>query len=101
MNGALMRPLQIPVTASTPPTSHADVPERPAAGYEPGEEDEGDEERGGVDQEHGRGARHRDQKTGQRRPEHDREALRAAEKCIRLAEQALVLAEQLRQDRPL
>jgi hypothetical protein len=74
---------------------------RLALRHEQREEHERDEERGGVDVEHLRRADGRDQQPRQRRTQQRGRALGALDDRIRLRDDALVLAHELREHEPL
>ena len=74
---------------------------RPADLHEAGDEHEGHEERGRVDVEDVRRSDDPDQDAGEHRTEHQRDAHCRLQQCVCLAEHALVLADDLGQDRCL
>ena len=72
-----------------------------AAPHEREDEGERDQERRAVDDEQRCSSDPGDQRAGDRRPDHDREVLRAAEEPGRLRDRFLVVTENLREDRAL
>ncbi len=75
--------------------------ERRPLRHEQREQYERDEECGGVDVEDLGGADERDQETGRHRPKQRRRPLGALDDGVRLRDDALVLANELRQDESL
>ena len=88
------RPVRIPRDSGAAGTE-------PPPRHEQGDERERDDVRRGVDDQHARRAHHADQHAADRRPEQHRRADRALEERVRLADDLLVLAEELGHDHPL
>jgi hypothetical protein len=88
-----------PVEESSPVSAHE--PYRRLRPHEQPDEGQRNEVGGGIDDDHPRRPEPRDQEAGCRRPEQQRDALRSLKECIRLADDPLVLADELRDDRAL